>query len=575
MGISNLTTRLTKALESSIRRFPLTVISAFATCITIIIMIEQKRDPSLTLQRLTMIFALSIPITLSFKLMWERKGRNLKQLLMYYLSSIILIIAYYFIFLNKIDYISTSRFIGTNLIFYLLFLFIPYFLNRENFEMYSIKIFTGFFITAIYTLVLFLGLSAILFTIDSLLGIKVESETYIETWFVCLFIFAVNYFLSLVPKKEDTFTKFDFPRAFNILLNYIVIPLLSAYTVILYIYFFKIIITQNWPKGLVSHLVLWYSFITILVVFFIHPIKEDVKIAYYFTKIITKIIIPLIIMMFFSMGIRINAYGVTEPRYYVIVAGIWILFVFIYWNITKQPKNTLIPSTLALTIFISLFTPLSSFSISRYSQNKRFENLLIKNNILKDGKIQKNPNINKDDQRKISSIISYFETRQGIDKLKYVPKDFNSSKMSEIFGFNYETPYFPKEQYFYYRIAPNSLIDIKGYDYFIQFSSYNQELQNSEEFSFKYYNIKSELVIFKGNKEVYRKNISEILQNAYKKYSSNRPDMELKIEELSVVDENEALRVKIILNNVSGRVDDNEDIRVDGCDFLIMYSIRK
>ncbi|WDC85732.1 DUF4153 domain-containing protein [Caloramator sp. mosi_1] len=97
--------------------------------------------------------------------------------------------------------------------------------------------------------------------------------------------------------------------------------------------------TQNWPKGLVSHLVLWYSFITILVIFFLHPIKEEVKIAFYFTKIITKIIIPLIVMMFVSMGIRINAYGVTEPRYYVIVAGIWILFVFIYWNIRKEPKT--------------------------------------------------------------------------------------------------------------------------------------------------------------------------------------------------------------------------------------------
>ncbi|MCX7694212.1 MAG: DUF4153 domain-containing protein [Caloramator sp.] len=572
MRISNLTLKVTKAFEKSIRRFPLTFLSAFATCLTIIIMIEQKREPSLTLQRLAMIFALSIPITLSFKLLWERRSKDLKQLLLYYLTSIILIIGYYFIFLNKLDYISTSRFVGTNLIFYLVFLFVPYFLSRENFEMYSIKIFTGFFITAIYTAVLFLGLSAILFTIDSLLGIKVESETYIETWFICLLIFAVNYFLSLVPKKEDTFTKFDFPRAFNILLNYIVIPLLSAYTVILYIYFFKIIVTQNWPKGLVSHLVLWYSFITILVIFFVYPINKDVPIAYYFTKIITKIIIPLIIMMFFSMGIRINAYGVTEPRYYVIIAGIWILFVFIYWNINKQPKNTLIPFTLALTIFISLFTPISSFSISRYSQNKRFENLLIKNNMLKDGKIQKNPNVSIDDQRKISSIISYFETRQGIDKLKYVPKDFNSSKMKDVLGFNFETPYYPKEQYFYFRIAPNSLIDIKGYEYFIQLNSYNQEVQNSKDFSFKYYNSKSELVIFKKDKEVYRKNIKEIIQNAYKKYGSIKPDMELKIEELSLNDENENIRVRIILNNVSGRIDDSENISIDGCDFFIMFN---
>ncbi|WDC83216.1 hypothetical protein PL321_10455 [Caloramator sp. mosi_1] len=144
MRISTLTLKLTKALENSIRRFPLTVLSAFATCLSIIIMIERKLENNLTLQRLILIFALSIPITLSFKLLWERKSKDLRQLLLYYLTSIIIIIGYYFIYLNKIDYISVSRFVGTNLIFYLAFLFIPYFLNRKNFEMYSIKIFTGF-----------------------------------------------------------------------------------------------------------------------------------------------------------------------------------------------------------------------------------------------------------------------------------------------------------------------------------------------------------------------------------------------------------------------------------------------
>ncbi|GFR36617.1 DUF4153 domain-containing protein [Thermobrachium celere] len=575
MNISNFTFKITKAFENSIKRFPVAFLFSLAACITMISIVEYRTSPPSTLQRLAMILILSIPVTLTAKMIWERRQEDYARLLIYYAVSFVFIIGYYFIYLNKLDYISTSRIVGSNIIFYLLFLLIPYFIDRKNFEMYSIKIFTAGFITSIYTGVLYFGLSAILFTIDRLLEVKINPETYLQTFFICVFIFAVNYFLSLVPRIKDNFTKDVFPRAFNILLNYIVVPLLTAYTIILYIYFFKILITQNWPKGLVSHLVLWYSFITILVVFFLAPIKEDVKIAYYFTKVITKAIIPLILMMFTSMGIRINAYGVTEPRYYVIIAGIWVLLVFLYWNITKEAKNALIPFTLAITIFISLFTPLSSFSISRYSQNKRFESILKRNNMLKDGKIIKNPNIDKKDKQQISSIISYFEYRQGIDKLKFVPSDFNSSKMKEVFGFEYEALYTPDNiQYFYYRIKQNSLIDIKGYDYFVQINSYNIDTTNMKEFSFKYNNSNATLYIYKNNVLIYSKNINEILKGIYEKYNMLQKDTELDVDALTYVDENQNIKIKIILNNISGRKGEDQTPTIDGCEFIIMFSIK-
>lgn len=574
MGITNRVRKITTAFESSIRRFPLTALAALMTCIFLISIVELKKEPTLLIQRLTMIFALSIPITLSAKLAWEKKKDN--NLLFYYLVSIIFIIFYFFVFLKNTDYISISRFVGTNLIFYLMFLFIPYFFKRKNFEMYSIKILGAFFITAIYTVVLFAGLSAILFTIDKLLGIRIDPELYIETWFVCVFIFAVNYFLSLVPKIEITFTKEVFPKAFNILLNYIVIPLLSVYTTILYIYFFKILITQNWPKGLVSHLVLWYSFITILVVFFTYPIKEDIKVSNYFAKIITKIILPLIIMMFVSMGIRINAYGVTEPRYYVIVAGIWVLCVFLYWNISKIKINTIIPLSFVLTIFIALFTPISSFNISRYSQTKRFENLLVKNNMLKEGKIQKNPNISQDDKSKISSIVLYFENRQGLDKLKYLPNNFNISQMNEVFGFNLEDRYIPRFSNFYFRTPINSSIDIKGYDYLIYSNIYNINIEGitSGNVKFEYDKNKNILHVTKDNKKIYSLNLVDKIRPMYDKFKNNAMDKELPISDLTIIEENENIKIKFILNNVSGMLEDDNTIRIDGCELYIMYSLK-
>ena len=49
-----------------------------------------------------------------------------------------------------------------------------------------------------------------------------------------------------------------------------------------------------------------------------------------------KAILPLIVMMFISIGIRINAYGLTENRYYVVALGIWAFLVMIYFAFGKN-----------------------------------------------------------------------------------------------------------------------------------------------------------------------------------------------------------------------------------------------
>lgn len=155
------------------------------------------------------------------------------------------------------------------------FLFIPYFIKKENFEMYVITVFTSFFVTVIYSIILYLGLSAILFTIDKLLEIKVLTKIYYYTWLLVVFLFSMSYFPSGIPPKHKELSIKSYPKPLKILLLYIIMPLLTAYTTILYIYFVKIIVTSKWPIGMVSHLVIWYSIIVTIVLFFITPIKEE------------------------------------------------------------------------------------------------------------------------------------------------------------------------------------------------------------------------------------------------------------------------------------------------------------
>ena len=69
---------------------------------------------------------------------------------------------------------------------------------------------------------------------------------------------------------------------------------------------------------------------------FITPILDKNKWAYRFKHWFPKFILPILIMMFISIGIRIRQYGVTENRYFVIILGLWVLGIMLYFTFTKN-----------------------------------------------------------------------------------------------------------------------------------------------------------------------------------------------------------------------------------------------
>ncbi|MBE3089380.1 MAG: DUF4153 domain-containing protein, partial [Actinobacteria bacterium] len=268
--------------------------------------------------------------------------------------------------------------------------------------------------------------------------------------FIVAGIFGTCFFLGGIPAIDEELDENNYPVIFKILVLYIVIPILSAYTLILYIYFVKILITRQWPSGLVSNLVLWYSMIGIAVLFFISPLKDLVKWVKYFIFWFSKIILPLIVMMFVSMGIRLSAYGITENRYYVLIMGAWIAAIMIYISLKKNTRNIILPVSLAIIAVLSVMGPWSSFSVSEFSQNKRLESILTKYDMIENNTIIKTKTELPDaDKTEITQIISYFENSKRLKDVKYLPENYNNSNFEDEFGFsptynypNLKEPYF-------------------------------------------------------------------------------------------------------------------------------------
>jgi hypothetical protein len=410
--IATLLKTLVPKLSSSLKHFPGTIVLA-ASVVSVLIYVnhiqsELSNETLETLQRIAMILALGIPVSLCIKTLFERMpAQNTLPRVLAYIGAAVGLAFYYLYLLQDFEMVAVTRYIALNLALYLTFAFIPYFYRRENYELYVIKLFTSFFITLLYSAVLFLGLAAMLFTVDTLFVLKLSEKLYFDIWLIAAGVFAPAYFLADIPQHREEVSPEYYPRVLKALLLYIVMPLIIAYSAILYVYFAKIVITRQWPDGMVSHLVLWYSFISILVLFFVYQLRRTNQWVGIFASYFPKLVIPLLIMMFVSMGIRIKAYGITENRYFVMAAGLWVTVGYVYHILRKDVRNIFLPVSLALVAVLAVTGPWSAYNISRLSQNSRFEGILEKYQMIDNGRIVKAAgDVADKDKREISAIIS-------------------------------------------------------------------------------------------------------------------------------------------------------------------------
>ncbi len=565
-------------LFTSLKRFPEAILlTAIVVMIQIFLHhlnryadINTLRD---VLIRTSMVLALGVPLLLSLKLLFERLTAlgNLQKTLLY-LGIIIGLVLYYFYWLQNLDMVPLSRYTAFTLGFYLVFLIIPYFYKRENFELYCVQLLTNFAVTYFYAVILYLGLSAILFTISKLFGVQL-GPAYFDIWLIVTGIFAPAYFLADVPELKREFQSAAYPKVLKILLLYIVVPLLIAYGAILYAYFAKIIIARSWPEGIVAHLVLWYSLISCLVIFFIYPLRTSKGWIGRFLPLFPKFFFPLLAMMFVSMGIRIQNYGITENRYFVLIAGLWVAGILFYYLFSKKVSNIVLPISLALVAMFSVAGPWSSYSISKLSQNHRFAAILNKYDMILDNSIVKPEHpLPKAAKAEIISILSYFQRFHNLNELKYLPQGFQLSQTPKIFGFKVakeDLNYHKIASFFHYDFPENQPVNIGGYDYFVNIPHSDITKITREKIQITYAIETGVFKVWRRGEEIYSRKVSDLI--APRISEATQPEK----ASLTFTDENHQLKVFFVCNNLSGQKNPvTEEIEINYLNFFVFIKLK-
>ena len=414
--------KLLSHFKSGFERFPITIILTFMHFITGIYIAEVRNFQSDEFIEVNLLLFGSIFITGMCEIIREKYFYEKNKWLVrgiYSFITLVLSIIFYVDYLQTNDY-NNFKFWALIPISIILFVLIPI-LNRENKEKYLQSEFSDFVITYIFAAVLFVGIAIVLTTISYLFfssnnDFFFRLTTY-SFWFIAE-VFGASLFLSLLKKPDDNLENYKFPSIFNLLIKFVIIPLIVIYTGVLYIYMAKAVISMQLPKGLISHLVLWYTAFSVIIMILITPFTQKDKFLGNFKKYFPYFSIPLIFASLFALFQRIYQYGITEKRYYVLILIFWLLFCMILF--IRKMNITGIFISLIACVVIAVYTPFSAKSVSNFSQKERLKRMLVKYGALKDGKISKiTQKLADREGNQIHTTIAYISNNSTIQKLNF------------------------------------------------------------------------------------------------------------------------------------------------------------
>lgn len=159
-------------------------------------------------------------------------------------------------------------------------------------------------------------------------------------------------------------------KLFDVLLNYVLSPALLIYAAILYLYFIKVTVLWSLPKGAVAYIVVSFTVAT----FVLKGFQPFLSTRYYdwFYKYSSMAVLPALVMYWVGVYYRINQYGFTELRVYLVIVGL-ILTCVVFLFFSKRAGRYLYTACLTILLLsaVTYIPGITAKDIEIMSQKSR------------------------------------------------------------------------------------------------------------------------------------------------------------------------------------------------------------
>ncbi len=576
-----------QAARDTLTRFPLALFSAFIGPIAAVLYTNsdyacQQVTPYLYLSKIILVSSLGITLFLSLALYAEEEHFSVPRKRLWQAIGLLALVSYYFWFPLKPSGAETYRFFLINLNLHLLVAFAPFVLRSgyaQAFWQYNFTLFHRILTAIVYSATLYIGLAVAILLSDQLFHLKIDERIYLNLWLMIVGVFNTWFFLGGVPKDIRNLPMADsYPQSLKVLAQFIQLPLVTVYLIILYLYMAKIVLAWNLPIGWVSSFVLGASIAGILTLLLLYPLRDKSGNAWIniYSKYFYLALFPLIILMSVAIGRRILDYGITEERYCVLVFTIWLFIIALRFTLNPKADIRVIPQSLFILIVLATWGPWSALSVSRASQLHRLEKILTDTGLLVDRRFKKaQESVSFEKRKEISSIADYLDRTYGLKCLRRIAGGDRQEPVSApnfvngVLGLEYVQRYGyerngQEQDWFSYDARYHELVEVRGFDYmFILDRWYPHSHSDPDaiktpqgDMGLTFDHTLGQLTFSFRSEPRLAVNIYGLIKSL--KESNGSRGYNLSSEKMTLEAENEAMKIKIIFSSIGGRVRDNQ-----------------
>lgn len=288
--------------------------------------------------------------------------------------------------------------------------------SKVTVSQYLSKVFSNNIVLAIASAVLQMGTMFVVFTINTLLFKNTGINLYLKAEILLFGFFMIPAeILCLLNVKNETL------KPIQILICYIILPIVTIAELVIYIYFLKILIIREIPSNRIFSIIASLFMFACPTWIMIENFKNKNKYIKANAKIIPYSFIPLILMQIYAIGVRIFEMGLTPERYLGVML---ILFEIISVTLTLVKNQKFLSKTLLAGIaFVLILMCIPGINvidaswesqlvrlISVYKQDTKFEDL--------------------SEEDKIKVISAYNYLKEDEEGEKHIPEYIDKTKIN-------------------------------------------------------------------------------------------------------------------------------------------------
>ena len=306
---------------------------------------------------------------------------------------------------------------------------------------FNLRLFLRFFFSTINAALLFVGLALALGSVEQLFGLSIDEGRYFQIWLFATFAVHPLLLLGGIPSLNDLELAHSYPQPLRFTLQFIALPLVALYLLIIYVYIAKIGVTARWPDGWLALPIFVLSVIGTLAAILSLPLAQTEFWAKLYHRWLYRLLLPLSVVLFLALLVRLGDYGLTINRYLALALALWLFLISLTYVLRPRLHLAWLPGSLLLISLLSVWSgPFNAFACSMRSQLQQIHQITAQAGALEDGVFVPSTspeNVSSEERRQLHSSLSYMMDNYGMDSLETELRDFLQSEN----GIRFENSY--------------------------------------------------------------------------------------------------------------------------------------